>query len=247
MFRHLALQCADRILGAASRVKPALDGLGTKAHDLVRAGVGTRAGVLVSSLMVTGDRHDWRCWSVRTLRERGNQGSYHLLRDLSSGTRQLQNAIRRGPTASSLVRASARPAAAHWWARPPRRALPPLARAATEEAPTPRAVGARNARAAASTPPSSETPPSTTLATGAGCVLPLERHHGALNGTPVASRAWRNVLSAIARTDASSTTPSKYTRRPRNRSEGGSARLRQPSRPQHSECRNVNASPASAS
>ena len=42
MFRHLALQRADRILGAAYRIEPALDGFGAKAHHLVRAGVPPR-------------------------------------------------------------------------------------------------------------------------------------------------------------------------------------------------------------
>jgi hypothetical protein len=65
-------------------------------------------------------------------------------------------------------------------------------------------------------------------------------------GTPVAW--WSSVALAILRASMLATmmTAPRYTRRPRNRSDGGVARLRQPSRPQQRLNRVTNASPAGA-
>src|SRR5271170_6249412 len=65
-------------------------------------------------------------------------------------------------------------------------------------------------------------------------------------GTPVTRRTDPSVPSACASMLATSTTAPRYTRRPRNRSDGGVARLRQPSRPQHKLNRRTNSSPACA-
>jgi hypothetical protein len=54
-------------------------------------------------------------------------------------------------------------------------------------------------------------------------------------GTPVPSTVARVFATTCAHTQANTTTTSRYTRRPRNRSDGGSARFRQPAHPQQSE------------
>lgn len=65
-------------------------------------------------------------------------------------------------------------------------------------------------------------------------------------GTPLCLLTSLKTLANSAAELASSTTTSRYTRRPRNRSDGGVARLRQPRRPQQSENRRENPSPADA-
>ena len=65
-------------------------------------------------------------------------------------------------------------------------------------------------------------------------------------GTPVACRSAFAVVRAWAMTLAMITTAPRYTRRPRKRSDGGVARLRQPSRPQQRLKRVTNSSPAAA-
>ena len=66
-------------------------------------------------------------------------------------------------------------------------------------------------------------------------------------GTPVAFVACRSAAVSCAKTLARRTTTSRYTRRPRNRNEGGNTRLRHPWRPQHNEWRTVHPSAAAAS
>jgi hypothetical protein len=61
----------------------------------------------------------------------------------------------------------------------------------------------------------------------------VSRHHAPHRrsvriGTPVAARASRGTRARCATALASSTTASTYTRRPKNRSDGGSARARHP-------------------
>ena len=63
-------------------------------------------------------------------------------------------------------------------------------------------------------------------------------------GTPVTRSACRITPITSTRTEASSTTASQYTRRPRNRTDGGSARRRHPRRPQQSENRIASTSSA---
>lgn len=64
------------------------------------------------------------------------------------------------------------------------------------------------------------------------------RHHDShrftvRRGTPASARVLADSAAASARTHAISTTTSAYTRRPRNRTDGGVTRRRQPSVAQH--------------
>ena len=65
-------------------------------------------------------------------------------------------------------------------------------------------------------------------------------------GTPVVDRISRSAVSACATMLATITTTPRYTRRPRKRTDGGSARLLQPSRPQQRLKRVTDLSPLGA-